>query len=129
MDQIYASQSNETRQTIITKMFEDKMQAIGLEPSKDSGYRPTSHTPLVRYLREYGISDDVIDAIMTGLDEEGSVDNIREIIEDLREGPTHFGTRCPRCGAHSRRVGFESIENHERKMFQCKVCFTMFHTD
>jgi hypothetical protein len=77
-----------TRQDIITNMFSSKMTAIGITPSTDSGYLPTSQTPLARYLRKYGVPDDIIDAIMAGLAEETTAQSVRDIIDAAADTPT-----------------------------------------
>jgi len=77
----------ETRQDIITEIFEKKMNAVGMTPSEDSGYIPTSQTPLASYLKKYNISDDIIDAIQTGLDEEESEEAVRGIIRAAADTP------------------------------------------
>lgn len=76
-----------TRQDIITEIFERKMNAVGMAPSDDSGYIPTSQTPLANYLKKYNISDDIIDAIQTGLDEEESEEAVRGIIRAAADTP------------------------------------------
>ncbi len=76
-----------TRQDIITEIFEKKMNAVGMTPSEDSGYIPTSQTPLANYLKKYNISDDIIDAIQTGLDEEESEAAVRGIIRAAADTP------------------------------------------
>ncbi len=68
-------------------VFEEKMESIGIEPSTDSGHIPTSQTPLARYLRKYGIADDIIDAISIGLSEEESESSVREIIDAAADTP------------------------------------------
>ncbi len=70
-----------TRQTLITKRFNEKMAKLGLDPSTESGYIPVSYTPLARYLGERGVPDDIISAILAGLKEEESEEEVREIIE------------------------------------------------
>ncbi len=70
-----------SRQTLITKRFNEKMAKLGMEPSTESGYIPVSYTPLARYLGERGVPDDIISAILAGLKEEESEEEVREIIE------------------------------------------------
>jgi len=77
----------QSRQDIITKRFESQMNAIGLEPSTDSGYVPVSYTPLARYLIERGVSDDTVGAILDGLMEEASEESVREIIDAAADTP------------------------------------------
>ena len=77
----------QSRQDIITKRFESQMNAIGLEPSTDSGYVPVSYTPLARYLIERGVSDDTVGAILDGLMEEASEESAREIIDAAADTP------------------------------------------
>jgi hypothetical protein len=76
-----------TRQEIITRMFESKMDAIGLEPSKDGGYIPVSSTPLARFLKERGVPDDTINAILAGLMEEERETEVRAIIDAAADSP------------------------------------------
>ncbi len=76
-----------SRQDTITGLFAEKMLAVGIEPSEDSGYIPTSQTPLARYLRKYEISDEVIDAILAGLGEEESEEAVAEIIDAAADTP------------------------------------------
>lgn len=76
-----------SRQEIITQMFESKMHAIDLEPSTDSGYVPVSHTPLARFLKQRGIPDDTISAILAGLMEEEHEAEVRAIIEAAADSP------------------------------------------
>ncbi|MHA1955498.1 MAG: hypothetical protein ACW968_01105 [Candidatus Thorarchaeota archaeon] len=76
-----------SRQEIVTNLFESKMQAVGVDPSKDSGYIPTSQTPLAQYLRKYEIPDDIIDAILAGLQEEKSEEDVRSIIDAAADTP------------------------------------------
>ena len=76
-----------SRQDTITELFTEKMLAVGIEPSEDSGYIPTSQTPLARYLRKYEISDDVIDAILAGLAEEETEEAVAEIIDAAADTP------------------------------------------
>ncbi len=76
-----------TREDIITELFTVKMVAIGITPSTDSGYIPTSQTPLARYLRRFGVVDDIIDAILAGLAEEENEQAVRNIIEAAADTP------------------------------------------
>ena len=76
-----------TRQEIITRMFESKMDAIGLEPSKDGGYIPVSSTPLARFLKDRGVPDDTINAILAGLMEEAQETEVRAIIDAAADSP------------------------------------------
>ncbi|MFW9767823.1 MAG: hypothetical protein ACFFF9_15480 [Candidatus Thorarchaeota archaeon] len=79
--------SVQTREEIITKKFEVQMNAIGLEPSTDSGYVPVSYTPLARFLKERGVSDDTVGAILDGLMEESTEESVREIIDAAADTP------------------------------------------
>jgi len=76
-----------TRQEIITEIFESKMNAIDLTPSKDSGHVPVSYTPLARFLKERGVVEDTINALLSGLMEVESEDEVRDIIDALSESP------------------------------------------
>lgn len=86
-DKKFSVSETRTRQDIITVLFEGKTEAIGITPSTDSGYIPTSQTPLARYLRRFGVVDDIIDAILAGLAEEESEPAVREIIEAAADTP------------------------------------------
>ncbi len=70
----------QSRQDIIIKKFNSQMHAISLEPSTDSGYIPASHTPLARFLKERGVHEDTISAILDGLMEEENEKEVRAII-------------------------------------------------
>jgi hypothetical protein len=76
-----------SRQEIITKMFDSQMNSIGLEPSTDSGYVPVSYTPLARFLKERGVHDDTIGAILDGLKEVETEEHVREIIDAAADTP------------------------------------------
>lgn len=80
-------QKIESRQEIITTLFTTEMEKVGITPSEDSGYIPTSQTPLARYLRRFGVVDDIIDAILAGLAEEESEVAVRDIIEAAADTP------------------------------------------
>jgi len=83
-----------TRQEIITEIFESKMHSIDLEPSKDSGYIPVSNTPLSRYLKEKGVSEDLVGAIIDGLEEVSDeeimdyIDAVNLSLRDLQSDTT-----------------------------------------
>jgi hypothetical protein len=76
-----------TRQEIITQIFESKMNAINLKPSTDGGYVPMSYTPLARFLKERGVAEDTISAILTGLMEEEHEVEVRDIIDAAADSP------------------------------------------
>ncbi len=76
-----------TRQEIITTSFNTQMKAIGLEPATDSGYIPVSSTPLARFLKERGVQDDTVGAILAGLMEEEKETDVRAIILAAAETP------------------------------------------
>lgn len=76
-----------TRQEIITQIFESKMNEINLTPSTDSGYVPVSSTPLARFLKDRGVADDTIDAIIAGLMEEEHEAEVRDIIDATADSP------------------------------------------
>lgn len=86
-DKKFSVSETRTREEIITELFVEKMEIIGIKPSTDSGYIPTSQTPLARYLRRFGVADDIIDAILAGLAEEQSEKAVREIIEAAADTP------------------------------------------
>jgi len=79
--------SVQSRQDIITKKFASQMTAIGLEPSSDSGYVPVSYTPLARFLKDRGVNDDTVGAILDGLMQEVSEESVREIIDAAADTP------------------------------------------
>ena len=76
-----------SRQEIITTKFTTQMQSIGLEPATDSGYVPVSHTPLARFLRDRGVQDETVSAILAGLMEEENEADVRAIILAAAETP------------------------------------------
>ncbi len=76
-----------TREQIITNMFESKMKALGLEPAADSGYVPVSYTPLARFLKDRGVSDDIASAILEGVMAEETEEDVRAIIDAASETP------------------------------------------
>jgi len=86
-DKKFSVSETQTRQDIISTLFVEKLDEIGITPSTDSGYIPTSQTPLARYLRRFGVIDDIIDAILAGLAEEESEPAVREIIEAASDTP------------------------------------------
>jgi hypothetical protein len=75
------------RQTIITGLFESKMQAIGLTPSTDSGHIPVSYSPLAVFMRDKGVPEDIVAAIITGLKEEDNENDVIEIIDAAADTP------------------------------------------
>ena len=76
-----------SRQEMITDIFGTKMAALGLTPSEASGHVPTSYTPLARFLRDRGVSDDIISAILDGLMEAETPAEVLEIINAASETP------------------------------------------
>ncbi|MFW9869086.1 MAG: hypothetical protein ACFFEL_05640 [Candidatus Thorarchaeota archaeon] len=76
-----------SRQELITSMFGSQMNAIGLDPVTDSGYIPVSQTPLARYLKERGVQNDTVDAIVTGLMEEENEEHVRAIVDAAADTP------------------------------------------
>ena len=76
-----------SRQEVITDMFESKTRAIGLEASTASGNVPISYTPLARYLKERNVSEDTVSAIIDGIMEEESEDDVKAIIEATADSP------------------------------------------
>jgi len=76
-----------SRQEIITAKFISQMQSIGLEPSTDSGYIPVSYTPLARFLKERGVQDDTVSAILAGLMEEDNEEDVQAIIDAAADTP------------------------------------------
>ena len=79
--------SVKSRQDVVTGIFESKMTALGLEPSRDSGHVPVSYTPLARFLKERGVSEDIAGAILEGLMEEETEAEVRGIIDAASETP------------------------------------------
>jgi len=76
-----------SRQDIIAEIFAEDLSSIGLQPSSASGYIPSSQTPLARYLRRFGVADDIIDAVVAGLAEEESAESVRNIIDAAADTP------------------------------------------
>ncbi|TFG31612.1 hypothetical protein EU528_05720 [Candidatus Thorarchaeota archaeon] len=76
-----------SRQEIITDIFESKTSAIGLKASTASGYVPVSYTPLARYLKERNVSEDTVSAIIDGIMEEESEEDVKAIIEAAADSP------------------------------------------
>ncbi|MHA1963100.1 MAG: hypothetical protein ACXACG_04005 [Candidatus Thorarchaeota archaeon] len=77
----------QSRQDIITKKFNSQMVAMGLEPATDSGYVPVSHTPLARFLKDRGVHEDTVSAILAGLMEEEGEAEVRAIIDAAADTP------------------------------------------
>lgn len=77
----------EPRQEIITRLFKSKMDAIGLEPSTDSGIIPVTHTPLAAFLIEHGLDTDTVSTILIELKEITSKTEVEDIIEAAAEIP------------------------------------------
>ncbi|MFX1560301.1 MAG: hypothetical protein ACFFBL_06920 [Promethearchaeota archaeon] len=76
-----------SRQDIITQKFNSQMQEVGLEPAMDSGYIPVSATPLARFLKERGVQDDTVSAILVGLMEEENEADVQAIIDATADTP------------------------------------------
>jgi hypothetical protein len=77
----------QSRRDIITQKFNSQMQEIGLEPSADSGYVPASHTPLARFLKDRGVHEDTVGAILAGIMEEENEAEVRAIIDAAADTP------------------------------------------
>ncbi len=73
------------RQEIVTTLFESRIRAIGLEPSMASGHVPLSQTPLARFLRERGLPEDVVEAVVSGVAVEETEAGVRSLIEAASE--------------------------------------------
>ena len=76
-----------SRQDIITQKFNSQMNEVGLEPATDSGYIPVSYTPLARFLKERGVQDDTVSAILAGLMEEENEAEVQAIIDAAADTP------------------------------------------
>ncbi|UCE09212.1 MAG: hypothetical protein JSW61_09545 [Candidatus Thorarchaeota archaeon] len=76
-----------SRLTIVTRLFEEKMEKVGLEPSSDSGYIPVSQTPFASFLAEHGVNEDTIGAILAELKQIESESGVAEIIDAVAETP------------------------------------------
>jgi hypothetical protein len=74
-----------SRRDIITESFEEKMHAIGLQPSTDSGHIPTSRTPLAKYLLDHGVAESTTDAIVSELSALESKEAVKEIMDAAAE--------------------------------------------
>ena len=70
-----------SRQEIITEKFESTTSAIGLTASTSSGYVPVSYTPLAKFLKDLGVKDDIVSALLEGIMEAETEDDVRNIIE------------------------------------------------
>jgi hypothetical protein len=77
----------QSREEIISSQFRNDLASIGLTPSLDSNYIPSAQTPLAKFLRKFGVSDEIIDAILAGLAEEENEDSVREIIGAAADTP------------------------------------------
>ena len=75
-----------SRQDIITESFGEKMHAVGLQPSTDSGHIPASRTPLAKYLLDHGVTESTTDAIVSELSALESKEAVKEILDAAAEG-------------------------------------------
>ena len=69
------------RDEIITEMFVSKLTEIGIKPSTSSGHVPVSYTPFSLFLKDHGVQDDIVGALMEGIMEENSDETVRGIID------------------------------------------------
>jgi hypothetical protein len=69
------------RDEIITEMFASKLTEIGIKPSTSSGHVPVSYTPFALFLKDHGVQDDIVGALMEGIMEEDSDETVRGIID------------------------------------------------
>lgn len=76
-----------TRTEVITEMFGSKMNAIGLKASAASGYVPVSYTPLARFLKDRGVPEDTVGAIIEAILESENDEDVRGIIGAAAESP------------------------------------------
>ncbi len=76
-----------TRQEIITDIFESKVRTINLEPPKNDDCFVVSHTRLSRLLRERGISEDIVDSIIAGIQEDCDEEAIIDIVIAAIDSP------------------------------------------
>jgi hypothetical protein len=76
-----------SRQELITEMFEEKLEELDMKPSSDSGYIPVSLTPLAQKLLQCGVSDEIVSAILAGLQEVESELSVKDIIDAAAESP------------------------------------------
>lgn len=77
-----------SRLDIISTIFEMKLSQVGIEPSLTVSDIPSpSQTPLAKYLRRLNVHDDIIDAILSAVSEEGDEEAIHEIIEAVADTP------------------------------------------
>ena len=72
-----------SRDDLIAEMFESKLSAIGIKASTSSGHVPVSYTPFALYLKNRGVEDDIVGALLEGIMEEDSEEAVRGIIEHL----------------------------------------------
>lgn len=76
-----------SRQTIITRLFEEKLEVLGLEPSASSGHIPVVLTPLATFLTKHGLDDDTVGAIVSELRQLETRTEVEDIIEAAAETP------------------------------------------
>ena len=69
-----------SRQGLITTTFESQLDGIGLQASASSGYVPVSHTPLARFLKDRNVAEDTVSAVIAGIMEEETQDDVKAII-------------------------------------------------
>ena len=70
-----------SRDEIITAMFVTKLTDIGIKPSSSSGHVPVSYTPFALFLKDRGVQDDIVGALLEGIMEEDSEEAVSEIID------------------------------------------------
>ena len=71
----------QSRTEIVTDLFESKLAAIGLKASAASDYVPVSHTPLARFLKDLNVPESTVSAIIAGIMEEETEEDVKVIIE------------------------------------------------
>ena len=77
---------SKSRRHIITESFEEKMHAVGMQPSTDSGHIPTSRTPLAKYLLDHGVAESTTDVIISELGALESKEAVNDILDAAAEG-------------------------------------------
>ena len=103
-----------SRQEIVSRIFEERMHAVGLEPVDSTGHIPISSTPLARYLRGCGLNEDIVDAIISGILEEESEESVREIISAAAETPDI--TLTDRELSHAQELAVEEWRRKQKTM-------------
>ncbi len=76
-----------TRHEIIVDLFETKLRALNLEPSRASDYIPSARTPLASFLLDHGVDEQTVNTIINELKELKTKADVETIIEAVSEIP------------------------------------------